>query len=91
MEQNLQKPDNNLVWAILSTVMCCLPLGIVAIIKASSVDELWNAGKYDEAYQASADARKWSFIGAGIAAFFWIVYIVVLVVIVGVGALSELS
>lgn len=90
MEQNLQKPDNNLVWAILSTVMCCLPLGIVAIIKASSVDELWNSGKYDEAYQAAADARKWSLIGAGIAAVFIVIYVVVIVFAVGAAALSEL-
>ena len=26
-------PDNNLVWAILVTVFCCLPLGIVSIVK----------------------------------------------------------
>lgn len=31
-------PDNNLVWAILSTVLCCLPLGIVAIIKSTQVN-----------------------------------------------------
>jgi len=30
-------PDNNLVWAILCTVMCCMPLGIVAIIKSTKV------------------------------------------------------
>ena len=33
-------PDNNLVWAILSTVLCCLPLGIVAIIKSTLVSVL---------------------------------------------------
>ena len=44
-ETPTQKPDNNLVWAILSTVLCCMPLGIVAIIKATSVDTLWTAGK----------------------------------------------
>lgn len=41
METNLQKPDNNLVWGILVTILCCLPFGIVSIIKASSVDNLW--------------------------------------------------
>ena len=40
----MRKPDNYLVWAILSTVFCCLPLGIVAIVKASKVDALWAQG-----------------------------------------------
>lgn len=58
------KPDSNLIWAILSTVLCCLPIGIYAIIRAANVDSLWAAGKYDEAYAASNDAKKWSIIGA---------------------------
>ena len=31
------KPDNNMVLAIACTVCCCLPFGIVGIIKASKV------------------------------------------------------
>ena len=44
--QMMPKPDNNLVLAIFSTVCCCLPLGIVAIIKACSVNTLYAAGNY---------------------------------------------
>ena len=29
---------NNLVWAILTTLFCCLPLGIVSIVHAAKVD-----------------------------------------------------
>ena len=53
-------PDNNLVWAILSTVLCCLPLGIVSIVKASSVNGLWAAGQHEAARTAAADALKWA-------------------------------
>ncbi len=53
-----QKPDNYLVWAILSTLLCCLPFGIVAIVKSSKVDSLWYAGNHAEAIQASNDAKK---------------------------------
>lgn len=34
----MPKPNNNLALAIFTTVCCCLPFGIVAIIKASKVD-----------------------------------------------------
>ena len=44
METNMQKPDNNLVWAILATVLCCLPFGIVAIIKSTQVDSFCLGG-----------------------------------------------
>ncbi len=37
-------PDNNLVWAILCTVLCCLPLGIVAIIKSTKVNDRLESG-----------------------------------------------
>lgn len=54
-----QAPNNYLVWSILVTIFCCLPFGIVAIVKSSQVNGLWAQGRYAEA-QASADsAKKW--------------------------------
>ena len=80
----MNKPDNYLVWAILSTVLCCLPLGIVAIVKASKVDSLWAQGLQDEAIQTAKDAKKWAIIGAASGAIFIVLYFLFCVVI-GVG------
>ena len=57
------KPDNNLVMAIIVTVLCCLPLGVVAIINASKVDSLWASGKHEEARAMAAKAKQWSIYG----------------------------
>lgn len=53
-----------MVLAVLSTIFCCLPLGIVAIIYASKVDNLYMAGDYAGALSASKSARNWALIGA---------------------------
>lgn len=74
-------PDNNLVWAILATVLCCLPLGIVAIIKSTKVKELWMAGDHAGAQKAANDAKKYSMWAAGAAALVWVLYILFFVVI----------
>lgn len=52
-------PDNKLVWSILVTIFCCLPFGIVAIIKSAEVNSKWAAGDQAGAHQAAADAGKW--------------------------------
>jgi predicted secreted protein len=60
-----QAPNNYLVWSILVTLFCCLPLGIVAIVKSSQVSGLWAQGQYAEAQAAAASAKKfvtWSVI-----------------------------
>lgn len=62
----LQKPDNLLVWSILATVLCCLPLGIVAIIYSNKVDPLWNEGKYEESVKAAASAKMYCLIALGL-------------------------
>ena len=62
---NNSKPDNWLIWAILSTVLCCLPLGIVSIIYATKVDNLWNSGQQEEAIKASNMARLFFFLALG--------------------------
>lgn len=54
-----QAPNNYLVWSILATVFCCLPLGIVAIVKSSQVSGLWAQGQYAEAQASAESAKKW--------------------------------
>ncbi len=84
-QQNSQPmPDSNMVWAILSTLFCCLPTGIVAIVKASNVSGLYSRGDYEGAVQAANDAKKWAMWGAIIGVVGTVLYIIV--VIAGVSA-----
>ncbi|WP_033290503.1 CD225/dispanin family protein [Amycolatopsis jejuensis] len=79
-------PDSNLVWAILATVFCCLPLGIVAIVKASQVNTLWYQGFAAEAHQAADEARKWAMWSAlSIAILIGVYLLVVLIVLLVAG------
>ena len=55
---------NNLIWAILSTLFCCLPLGIVSIVYATQVDGLRAAGDLAGARIAADKARFWALISA---------------------------
>lgn len=75
------KPDNNLVWAILTTIFCCLPTGIYAIVLANKVDNLYFMGQYAEAKAAADGAKKWSIISVIAAVVGWILYILFYVVI----------
>ncbi|AWV08498.1 CD225/dispanin family protein [Marilutibacter maris] len=68
---------NNLVWAILTTLFCCLPLGIVSIVYAAKVDGLRAAGNIHAARAASASARNWalaSAFAAPILIALWVVF-----------------
>ena len=58
------KPNNYLVWSILVTIFCCLPFGIVAIVKSSQVDTLWTSGNYDAARKSADEAETWCIIAA---------------------------
>ena len=57
-------PDNNIVWGVLVTVFCCLPLGIYSIIQGSKVSGLYASGKYAEAKAMSEEAKIWAIWGA---------------------------
>ena len=62
---------NYLVFAILVTVLCCLPAGIPAIVFAAQVNGKLQAGDVAGAQAASKNAKMWCWIalGAGIAVF----------------------
>lgn len=61
-----EKPKNHLVMAILSTLCCCLPSGIVAIVFAAQVDGKWAAGDVSGAQDYSEKAKLWGFVSIGL-------------------------
>jgi len=87
-QQRPFKPDSNMVWAILTTIFCCLPTGIYAIILASKVDGLYYAGRYDEAKEASNGAKKWSFIGCVLAIIGFLLYVIFFILMAAGAAAS---
>ena len=78
-------PDNNLVWGILCTVLCCIPLGIVSILKSNKVQSLWVQGDHIGAQKAADDAKKYAIWGAIIGPIL-IVLCWVMFFIIGLGS-----
>jgi hypothetical protein len=74
--QGQPEPDNYLVWAILCTVLCCLPFGIVSIVYSTKVSGLWSQGRYAEAQAAADNAKKWAIIGAIVGAVIAVIIVV---------------
>lgn len=70
------KPDSNLVWGILTTILCCMPFGIVSIVMASKVDPLWFAGRYQEACEAARSARNWALAAAITGVVIILIYVI---------------
>jgi hypothetical protein len=82
-------PDSNLVWAILCTVLCCLPLGVVAIVKAASVDKLWMQGRKEEAKMAAKAAKSYSIWGAVISLVIFVLYFILLLAVPALGLIAS--
>jgi len=80
-------PKNYLVESILVTLLCCLPFGIVGIIHAAKVEQLWNSGQRDAALKESQDAYKWVKIGffTGIAIYGLYILMMIFGVVAGLG------
>ncbi|MCC7096795.1 MAG: CD225/dispanin family protein [Thermomonas sp.] len=74
-----------MVWAILSTLFCCLPLGIVSIIHAAKVDGLVAAGNYAAAQEAADKAKSWAIWAAGAFVVLLILY-VAFILVIGISA-----
>jgi hypothetical protein len=53
------QPKNYLVEAILATIFCCQPFGIISIIYAAQVNSKFAEGNYEGAAKASKNAKNW--------------------------------
>lgn len=79
-------PNNYLVWAILSTLFCCLPLGVASIVSSTQVNSKWAMGDYAGAQDSSEKAKKFALWGAIAGA---VVIVLYLVLVVGLGVFGS--
>jgi len=77
MEHKPQRPNSHLALAIISTILCCLPLGIVSIVYATKVNSLYEDGNYSEAEKASKNAKTWGLVSIVVAAIGLILYLLI--------------
>jgi len=74
-----QPIPNYLVWAILTTLFCCLPAGIVSIVFSAQVNTKQQAGDIAGALDSSKKAKMWAIIAAVAGAVIAILYIIFIV------------
>ncbi len=66
---------NYLIQAILVTIFCCLPTGIVSIVYAAQVNGKISAGDIRGAESASSNARTWAWISFGLGLAGVLIYV----------------
>lgn len=64
----VERPQSYLWLGICTTILCCLPAGVVSIVYAAMVDSAWNRGDYATAVKYSNMARTWGIVSAIVAA-----------------------
>ncbi|HEV7798920.1 MAG TPA: CD225/dispanin family protein [Pyrinomonadaceae bacterium] len=78
---------NYLIPAILSTVLCCLPLGVASIIFATQVNSKLATGDVAGAMEASKKAKMFMFIAVGLGLLTYAI-VIVCWIIFGIAAVS---
>jgi hypothetical protein len=66
----------NYLWqSIVVTILCCWPFGIPAIVYAAKVDSLKSRGDFHGAMAASASAKTWCIVAAGIPLVLFVLWL----------------
>lgn len=68
-------PKTWFVESILVTIFCCIPFGVLGIIKSNEVEQLWISGHREEALIKANEAKKWVMWGFFSMLIFWVLYI----------------
>ena len=77
MEIHPVRPNNYLALAIISTICCCLPLGIVSIVYSTKVNTAYDAGNYAEAESNSKNAKTWGIVSVAVALVGIVIYLMI--------------
>ncbi len=67
------------MWAILSTVLCCLPLGIASIVYAAQVNGKYQAGDLAGAQESSRKAKQFAIWGAVAGIVLGVLYLLLVI------------
>lgn len=78
LQQTSIKIPNHLVFAIIVTILCCVPLGIPAIVFAAQVNGKIAAGDIEGAKEKSRKALMWCWIAFGTGLIFGIAYLMLI-------------
>lgn len=81
MNEQLQQqspPPNYLAFAIITTILCCLPFGIVSIIFAAQVNSKWAAGDFAGAQSSSKNAKTWAWVAFAIGISGVVIYLLII-------------
>ncbi|MGM9787632.1 MAG: CD225/dispanin family protein [Candidatus Cryptobacteroides sp.] len=101
MASILPPHKNKLAWAIISTLCCCIPGGIVSIVYACKSNSLYDDARfvqdddvrrealYLESEKANRTANTWIIVSVVLSLIFWIVYMVLILTGVTIGLLDE--
>ena len=81
------RPDipNYLIPAILVTILCCMPTGIVSIVYAAQVNGKIQAGDIDGARRTSGAAKTWAWVSFGFGLGILVLYAFFGVAAFGIG------
>lgn len=74
-QQNIKSPDSHMAMAILTTLFCCLPFGIISIVYASRVSGLYASGDYNGAVRASSKAQSYASWGMILGIVTYLIYV----------------
>lgn len=81
---------NHLVGAIISTLCCCLPFGIPAIIFAAQVNSKVAAGDYEGARRSSKNALTWMLVSICVGVFVQFIVLLINLISVLIAATSNM-
>jgi hypothetical protein len=84
-----QEVQNYLIPAILSTIFCCLPLGVVSIIFATQVNSKVASGDIAGAQEASRKAKMFMFIAVGLGVLTWVCVTIMWIFVFGMAAVRS--
>ncbi len=73
-------PKSWTVEAVLVTLFCCMPFGVVGLVHATMVSLYYNRGEFEAAEQASKTAGKWVKIAFFLGLTFIILYVIFILV-----------
>lgn len=82
------RPNSHLVLAILTTLCCCSPFGLIAIYKASKVHDYVVIKQYESAIMAANSAKRWCIISFCISFLINIILLITVTFSIGTSVIS---